>query len=103
VLPLRQTVYDPASANGGSVLIAHEYISNHYLGKNQNRHMRYEELSGNEIVDGTPRMCAMSQANQETGLRLPTLTIRQEGTLRKLRSNSGNSSRNWKNHKKAWI
>jgi type I restriction-modification system DNA methylase subunit len=100
---LGQTVYEPASTNGGSLLIAHEYISNLYLGKNHKRHLRYEALSGIEIVDGTARMCAMRQANQETGLRLPTLTIRHEGVLRQLRSSSGNSSRNWKNHKKAWI
>jgi type I restriction enzyme M protein len=56
-----QTINDPACGTGGFLLIAHEYISQHYeLDKDQKRALRYEALSGNEIVDGTARVCAMN-------------------------------------------
>lgn len=56
-----QTIRDPACGTGGFLLIAHEYVSKHYdLDKDQKRHLRYEALTGNEIVDGTARVCAMN-------------------------------------------
>ena len=56
-----KTIHDPACGTGGFLLIAHEYLSHYYeLDKDQKRHLRYEALSGNEIVDSTARVCAMN-------------------------------------------
>src|SRR5437879_696471 len=56
-----QTIHHPACGTGGFLLIAHEYISHHYeLDKNQKRHLRYEALTGEEIVDNTARLCVMN-------------------------------------------
>jgi type I restriction enzyme M protein len=56
-----RTIHDPACGTGGFLLIAHEYISKRYdLDKNQKKHLRFEALSGNEIVDATARVCAMN-------------------------------------------
>jgi type I restriction enzyme M protein len=58
-----RTVHDPACGTGGFLLAAHDYISNpkHYtLDKNQKKHLRYDALSGIEIVDATARLCAMN-------------------------------------------
>jgi type I restriction enzyme M protein len=56
-----QMIHDPACGTGGFLLIAHEYISNHYqLDADQKRELRYDALSGEEIVDGTARLCAMN-------------------------------------------
>jgi type I restriction enzyme M protein len=57
----KETIHDPACGTGGFLLIAHEYISHHYeLDKDQKRHLRYEALSGEEIVDNTARLCVMN-------------------------------------------
>jgi type I restriction enzyme M protein len=58
-----RTVHDPACGTGGFLLAAHDYISNpknYTLDKNQKKHLRYEALSGIEIVDATARLCAMN-------------------------------------------
>jgi len=56
-----QIIHDPACGTGGFLLAAHEFISKHYkLDKNQKKHLRFEALSGNEIVDATARLCAMN-------------------------------------------
>jgi len=56
-----KTIHDPACGTGGFLLIAHEYISSHYdLDADQKRELRFEALSGDEIVDATARVCAMN-------------------------------------------
>src|SRR5713101_5814870 len=56
-----QTIHDPACGTGGFLLAAHEYISKHYnLDKSQKKHLRYELLSGVEIVDAAARLCTMN-------------------------------------------
>jgi type I restriction enzyme M protein len=56
-----QTIRDPACGTGGFLLIAHEYVSSHYdLDADQKRFLRFEALSGDEIVDATARVCAMN-------------------------------------------
>jgi type I restriction enzyme M protein len=56
-----QTLHDPACGTGGFLLIAHEYVYKHHeLDKDQKKHLRYEALSGVEIVDNTARLCAMN-------------------------------------------
>jgi len=56
-----KTIHDPACGTGGFLLAAHEYISKHHnLDKNQKKHLRYEALSGIEIVDATARLCTMN-------------------------------------------
>jgi type I restriction enzyme M protein len=56
-----QTVHDPACGTGGFMLVAHEYISHNFnLDRDQKKHLRYEALSGVEIVDATARLCAMN-------------------------------------------
>jgi type I restriction enzyme M protein len=56
-----KTIHDPACGTGGFLLAAHEYISKHYnLDKSQKKHLRYELLSGVEIVDAAARLCTMN-------------------------------------------
>lgn len=58
-----ETIHDPACGTGGFMLIAHEFLSNpknYELDADQKRRLRYETLSGNEIVDNTARLCAMN-------------------------------------------
>ncbi len=56
-----QTIHDPACGTGGFLLIAHEYISQHYnLDRDQKKHLKCEALSGNELVDGVARLCVMN-------------------------------------------
>jgi type I restriction enzyme M protein len=58
----RQTIHDPACGTGGFLLAAHEYMRLHNpeLDRDQKKHLRYEALSGVEIVDATARLCAMN-------------------------------------------
>src|SRR5713101_4530061 len=52
-----QTIHDSACGTGGFLLIAHEYISTRYeLDADQKRQLRFEALSGDEIVDNTARL-----------------------------------------------
>lgn len=58
-----ETIHDPACGTGGFLLVAHEFLSDskHYqLDAHQKRKLRYETLSGDEIVDNTARLCAMN-------------------------------------------
>jgi type I restriction enzyme M protein len=58
-----ETIHDPACGTGGFLLVAHEYISNpnHYeLDSEQKKHLRFNALSGFDIVDGVTRLCAMN-------------------------------------------
>jgi type I restriction enzyme M protein len=56
------TICDPACGTGGFLLAAHEYISRNYpyLDPDEKRHLRFEALRGNEIVDNTARLCVMN-------------------------------------------
>ena len=57
----RDSIFDPACGTGGFLLIAHEYITNHYnLDRDQKKHLRFDALKGVEIVDSTARLCAMN-------------------------------------------
>ncbi len=56
-----QAIHDPACGTGGFLLVAHEYLSGNYdLDADQKRELRFETLSGDEIVDATARICAMN-------------------------------------------
>lgn len=58
-----ETIHDPACGTGGFFLIAHEFLSNpkHYrLDAEQKRRLRYETVSGDEIVDNAARLCSMN-------------------------------------------
>jgi type I restriction enzyme M protein len=56
-----KTIHDPACGTGGFLLAAHDYISlQGKLDKNQKHQLRFEALSGVEIVDATARLCAMN-------------------------------------------
>jgi type I restriction enzyme M protein len=57
----KQSIHDPACGTGGFLLIAHEYITQHFnLDRDEKKHLRFEALSGVEIVDATARLCAMN-------------------------------------------
>src|SRR5215210_4144031 len=54
-------IADPACGTGGFLLAAHEWIArNHLLDPDEKRQLRYETLSGWEIVDNTARLCVMN-------------------------------------------
>ena len=58
-----QTIHDPACGTGGFLLKTNVFISNpeHYqLDKDQKKHLKYDALSGTEIVDATARLAAMN-------------------------------------------
>lgn len=56
-----ETINDPACGTGGFLTAAHEWIAeNHQLDPDQKKHLRFEALSGNEIVDNTARLCVMN-------------------------------------------
>lgn len=58
-----QTIHDPACGTGGFLLKANVYISDpkHYqLDKDQKKHLKFDALSGTEIVDATARLAAMN-------------------------------------------
>ncbi|MCH8055691.1 MAG: SAM-dependent DNA methyltransferase [Deltaproteobacteria bacterium] len=55
------TINDPACGTGGFLLAAHDYIAKHYsLDKDQKRFLRFDALSGKDIVDGVARLCVMN-------------------------------------------
>src|SRR5262249_37652528 len=63
-----ETICDPACGTGGFLLIAHDYISEHYaLDAEQKKHLRFEALHGWEIVPDTARLCAMNFLLHEIG------------------------------------
>lgn len=55
-------ICDPACGTGGFLLAAYEHLSaNHpYLDPDERRHLRFDALSGTEIVDNTARLCVMN-------------------------------------------
>ena len=55
------TINDPACGTGGFLLATHDFIAHHnQLDPAQKKHLRFEALSGTEIVDNTARLCAMN-------------------------------------------
>jgi type I restriction enzyme M protein len=58
-----QTIYDPACGTGGFLLASYAFLSdpkNYSLDKDQKKHLKFEALSGTEIVDATARLAAMN-------------------------------------------
>jgi len=56
-----QTVHDPACGTGGFLLATYSYVSQNYsLDKDQKKHLKFDALSGTEIVDATARLAAMN-------------------------------------------
>src|SRR5438128_8346691 len=56
-----QTIHDPACGTGGFLMIAHDYVSQHYeLDRDQKRHLKLKALSGYELVDSVARLCVMN-------------------------------------------
>ncbi len=54
-----QTIHDPACGTGGFLLAAYDYLSDpkHYnLDKDEKKRLKFEALSGTEIVDATARL-----------------------------------------------
>ena len=55
------TIHDPACGTGGFLLIAHDYVSQHYtLDRDQKKHLKFRALTGNELVDSVARLCVMN-------------------------------------------
>jgi type I restriction enzyme M protein len=58
-----QTFHDPACGTGGFLLATYLYVGEgkHYqLDKDQKKHLKFDALSGTEIVDATARLAAMN-------------------------------------------
>ena len=56
-----QTIHDPACGTGGFLLVAHDYLSQHYtLDRDQKKRLKLQTLSGNELVDSVARLCVMN-------------------------------------------
>jgi type I restriction enzyme M protein len=56
-----QTICDPACGTGGFLLASHDYISKNYpLDKEQKRFLKFNTLTGKDIVDGVARLCVMN-------------------------------------------
>jgi len=56
-----QTIHDPACGTGGFLLVAHDYLSQHYtLDRDQKKQLKFQTLSGNELVDSVARLCVMN-------------------------------------------
>ena len=56
-----ETINDPACGTGGFLIAGHDWIADNYqLDPDQKKHLRFEALSGNEIVDNTARLCVMN-------------------------------------------
>lgn len=55
------TINDPACGTGGFLLAAHEYLSKNFqLDKDQKKHLKFNSLSGKDIVDAVARLCVMN-------------------------------------------
>ncbi len=55
------TIYDPACGTGGFLLVAHDFISQHYqLDKEQKAFLKLQTLKGKDIVDSVARLCVMN-------------------------------------------
>ncbi|MFZ0706525.1 MAG: N-6 DNA methylase, partial [Candidatus Korobacteraceae bacterium] len=58
-----QTIHDPACGTGGFLLATYGYVTDprrYSLDKDQKKHIKYDALSGTEIVDATARIAAMN-------------------------------------------
>lgn len=58
-----QTLNDPACGTGGFLLAAYSYLSdpkNYKLDKEEKKRLKFEALTGTEIVDATARLAAMN-------------------------------------------
>jgi len=56
-----KTIHDPACGTGGFLLVAHDYVSNHYqLDKEQKAFLKFHTLTGKDIVDSVARLCVMN-------------------------------------------
>jgi type I restriction enzyme M protein len=56
-----ERIVDPACGTGGFLLVAHDYLTEHYeLDREQKHHLRFDALHGIELVDGVSRLCAMN-------------------------------------------
>ena len=58
-----QTINDPACGTGGFLLAAYGYLSdpkNYNLDKEEKKRLKFDALSGTEIVDATARLAAMN-------------------------------------------
>lgn len=54
-------ICDPACGTGGFLLLAYDYISNHYsLDIEQKRFLKFNAFKGKDIVDGVVRLCVMN-------------------------------------------
>lgn len=55
------TICDPACGTGGFLLAAHDYLSTKFnLDKGQKEFLKFNTLSGKDIVDGVVRLCVMN-------------------------------------------
>jgi type I restriction enzyme M protein len=55
------TIFDPACGTGGFFLVAHDYISKHYiLDRDQKNFLKYDTFKGKDIVDSVVRLCIMN-------------------------------------------
>jgi len=56
-----QTIHHPACGTGGSLLIAHDFVSQYFeFDRDQKEHLKLKALSGNKLVDGVARLCVMN-------------------------------------------
>jgi type I restriction enzyme M protein len=56
-----KTIADPACGTGGFFLAAYDFmVENYKLDKEQNRFLKFQTFSGNEIVANTRRLCLMN-------------------------------------------
>jgi type I restriction enzyme M protein len=73
-----QTIHDPASGTGGFLLATYQYVGEgkHYaLDKDQKKHIKFDALSGTEIVDATARLAAMNLYLHGIGGDEPLITV----------------------------
>src|SRR4030042_286508 len=55
------TICDPACGTGGFLLAFHDFISGNYaLDKDQKKFLKFNTLTGKDIVDGVARLCVMN-------------------------------------------
>ncbi|CAN5672310.1 class I SAM-dependent DNA methyltransferase [soil metagenome] len=55
-----ETINDPACGTGGFLIAAHDWMSDLDLDPDQKKHLKFDALSGNEIVDNTARLAVMN-------------------------------------------
>jgi type I restriction enzyme M protein len=66
------TICDPACGTGGFLLASHDYISKNYsLDKSQKKFLKFNTLTGKDIVDGVARLCVMNLYLHGIGGDLP--------------------------------